>query len=539
VIRKKGSKDSIMKKYTILGSLLALLFCLPTYAQIDCISTNREMDADRIEDLDGRYGLLILSSYNDLVVNSTNTQQKPEVNVKNISDGNYEYQVLFAASDNHRPKVEISHRGSVYSTSLVQLLKPDFLIAYRLIDTPFPIRYDDQTQGNDAILSETDAAVEITTNIEGLEVSVCDELQAKITSSPSIADKNITITTITFAVQRLKDMADRISKTEKEYNTREQRALDNSSTPDSEWEAIDMLKSQLEKLQNELAHMVVVEVYTEQSNKLAISIADMTKPRMKRCYAVLPIVVEKEVFVTECSAYMKEGGRLFARRDYDNAKSAYKNALASNDLVVSMKPTIQDQIAQCDSCIKYEQLAAFSLKRIIAMSGDNSATQLEAAKYAQAGIEFLTVVNNYNPNEFYTQRIEKLQQMMNGFPLVIKFTCVEWRTLSEGDKLDGVEIWTNSGSNEIPSKMTANDKKFRTEIEANPKAYQQVGVTSADGTCEIEFDRKNLPAGLFFRPTGDDKKVIKIKYLSMDDLMKKSSGTFMERQFRLKMYIKQ
>lgn len=85
---------------------------------------------------------------------------------------------------------------------------------------------------------------------------------------------------------------------------------------------------------------------------------------MKKCYAVLPIVVEKNVYVTQCSAFMNEGGKLFGMRKYKEARVAYEDAWNSEDIIPSLRPAIRESIAQCDTCMLYETLAARSIKKI-------------------------------------------------------------------------------------------------------------------------------------------------------------------------------
>lgn len=515
----------------IIWILLTVLIILPVSAQ-SYISNNRDVNADRIEDLDGNSGVLILSTHSDLVISTTNTAHEVTIKPNGLNaDGLYEYCIIINAADTRTPKIEISRRGSVYKTEIVQSVKPNFFIAYRMEEVSNPIRIDDQTKGNDAILDATATALEFTTTIKNLKVECSPKLQAKITTHVSKSDNNITITTVIIPIAILKNAEKAMKEVEQEFNSLDSLLVNSNKTTEAEWERLDKLADKKEQAYNLYAELTNVEIYGEKTNRLSIDISDMG-PRIKKCYAVLPLVIE--TFVTECSFYMKQGGELFSQRKYKEARIAYLNALKVNDSEVNAKPLIYKSIAQCDTCMEYEGLAAGAIKKIELMKKSGTATQKEVARYASAATDFLQIANSYNPNEFYINLIKKMENLLAGMPLNIKFTIVEWKTLQEGGYIPNVEIWTYNGSMPVSSAIFSSDRKFKKILDKQGVYYRQIGISDNQGIAEIELDRKNLPKGVLFRPSDNSKA--KIEYINMPDLLRKSTGTYMKRQFRLKMY---
>lgn len=121
-----------------------------------------------------------------------------------------------------------------------------------------------------------------------------------------------------------------------------------------------------------------------------------------------------------------------------------------------------------------------------------------------------------------------------GLPLKVKFTVVEWKTLSEGEYIPGVEVWAYKGDASVSSQTFSSDKRFKNIVEKEGANYVQVGTSGEGGIVEIELNRADLPKGLLFRPKEDSG--IKMKYLTVNELMHQAKGTYMEKQFRLKMY---
>ena len=80
-----------------LGLFLLLWgFLFPAMAQTECITHSRDLDADRIENLGGQYGLLLFSEHKKLVVNVVNASREFEVirpTAANV-DGLYEYKAV-------------------------------------------------------------------------------------------------------------------------------------------------------------------------------------------------------------------------------------------------------------------------------------------------------------------------------------------------------------------------------------------------------------------------------------------------------------
>ena len=79
-------------------------------------------------------------------------------------------------------------------------------------------------------------------------------------------------------------------------------------------------------------------------------------------------------------------------------------------------------------------------------------------------------------------------------------------------------------------------RKFHKQVERNIQDYVQLGVSDSNGVVEFDFNRTHLPTGLFFCPPKESGS--KINYRSMDELQRQSSGDFMKRQVRLKMFTK-
>ena len=120
-------------------TLILFLGCTTgLFAQNDYISNSRLINEDRIDDLNGDRGILLISKHKDLVIYPVGIEKKDfriKVDGKR-EDGLYEYRVIFNQDATRNPKLEVSREGNVYKTEFTNVIKPDFLIAYLIEGRP-------------------------------------------------------------------------------------------------------------------------------------------------------------------------------------------------------------------------------------------------------------------------------------------------------------------------------------------------------------------------------------------------------------------
>lgn len=253
---------------------------------------------------------------------------------------------------------------------------------------------------------------------------------------------------------------------------------------------------------------------------------------------VLDIPNLSKIYVTQSSAMIAEGGRLYALRKYAEARRAYVNAKNADDVVTDLIPTIESNIAQCDTCLAYEKyvLGAFGKIRELKTLGEGS--QKDLVEYASAAIEYLQVLNRYNEDDFYESRISQLKELVRDLPLQVLFTFVRWVNNASGffeaGSIPNVEVWAFTGTEPPVQKDYTTDKKFM-QMVGRSNEYRQIGLSDANGQADVQFDRQAMPTGLFFRPVGYNDK-IKIQYIDLKGLLQQSQGTYNKRRFRLKMF---
>ena len=523
-----------MKK--LLFILFSCIVSLNIVAQSDYISHSPKENEDRIGDLDDDGGVLILSKRSDLVITVINANQYSIVPKGERPDGIYEYEVVINKNSSREAKIEVNRRGDVFKTSFVVKTKPNFFRAYMIEEVQRPIRMEDQSQANDAVLNAEFAEVEFTTSIPDLIVKCPEALGAKVSTKNKAGDNSIIITSVMIPVRILEAARQKQENTAIAYEKLRKKLVDSSdeNASDSEWEMLDRLEEEAENAESELHSLSNIFISGNGTNLLHVDISDL-KPRQKICYGVLLLKVE--IPVNEFSVKIAEGGRLFGLREYDGARRSFSNALSLEEATDDLIPTVKTNIAQCDSCLLYERYAAGALSKMKKMRDESNGTQEEVVKYASAALEFLQVLNRYNPCDFYSSRIKKLEGIIEDMPLDIKFTIVKWENnyagFYEGARIPNVEIWAHFG-NSIPGPNDyKNDRSFN-KLMGVPD-YRKLGESDGKGEIELHLDRKNLPVGLFFRPVGYKNK-IKIKYMDVKDVLRQSEGTYNKRQFRLKMY---
>lgn len=526
-----------MKKLLLILTLV--LMGMNIHAQSDFISSSPVNEEDCFADLQGKGGILVLSELGDLAI-TINNVKAPQITPKGKrKDGLYAYEIVIDLKDNKTPKVEVNRRGEIYKTDFVVSLKADLMRAYKIEYVKMPIHMEDQTKSNNAILDEKLAEVEISTAIKDLQVVVSPKLNAKITKSVKKNDNSINITTIVIPLENINKAKQEVENLKAEH----QKIFDyidknSSKATQADFDKEQMLRNQIDDAENALNTMMHIGVYANGTNREQIDLEPIG-PRVKLCYGVLLLKQIEKVYVTECSAMMTEGARLYGLRQYDGARRNFVKALNAKDTPGDLIPSINTNILQCDTCLLYEKYALGSLVKMKQMRQAGEANQKDVVKYASGALEFLNVLNKYNPCDFYAERIEKLEKLIEDMPLDLKFTIAKWVNdyagFYEDGKLGNVELWAYYGDDEPQIKMYQTDKKFLSMVNNHANDFKQLGESNDEGVIDIHLVRKDLPKGFFFRPVGYNDR-IKIKYMGATEIMLQSEGEYNKRQIRLKMY---
>ena len=515
-----------MKKIVCLF-ILAAMVCVTAVAQTQYISIKRLEKEDRKASLAGMGGFLIYSKRSDLVIRLTNVKT-PIIERHGIGeDGLYEYSIKVAPEETDHPKLEISKRGDVYSVPEVLKLKPDYYQAYLIEEVENPIRLEDQTRPQDAILDAKLAEVEIETTIQDLQVVYSDSLHATMETKLKEGDNSISVISIKIPIANLKNVEARLAGAQKKCDELYDKMLNNKTSKEEEQEYDRLNEEEIPALKSLLTEMKTIEVFAQGTNRLPISLEGIS-PRSKFRYGVLLLV--KPEYVTEYDARLAEGVRQWNNRNYENAKGEFLKALAAKDAPED-KSLVQANIAECDSCIRYFRAADYALSRMAELKEKGTATQSKVQEYASAAITFITNLNNYNPCEFYSNILAKLEAMVENMPLVVKFTVMQWiddgAGLRQGGGRAQVELWANEGFSHPSPKEYQSERRFKKHV-GDDVFCKKLGETGADGTLVVNFDRKALPKGIFFHAEGDNT----IKYIRMQDIIRNSKDDYQMRQFR-------
>lgn len=525
-----------IRKFLII--IVLLLGIQGVVAQSAYISHRPYEKADRFESLGGRRGILILSKRSDLVITVTNAPEVKASAAQRRSDGLFEYALVLDAESPRQPKIEVNRRGDVDRVDWVIVPKADYFSAYLIEETAKPIRLEDQTAVNSAILDASLCEVEFQTTIPDLIVD-CQELVSRgatIKKGHKQGDASIQITRVIIPIAVIEQAKQESESASKAYQTLYDQLMSQNDAPAAEWEKLDILKAKEAKVAEDYQRLTHLNVYAIGTNQLPVNISGL-RPRSKMVYGVLLRTIIEEKHVSKCAGFMAEGGRQFSLREYKAAKQAFINALNSSDTPADMKPSIRTSIAQCDQCTEYEDwtLRAFARMRNIKSQGGS---QEDAVQAATSAIDYLQNLNRYNPCEFYASRIKQLEASIMSLPLEMQLTTVRWvKNVSgfyEAGKISGVEVWAYKGASTPLAKDYKNDKKFRQMMD-NSTDFVKEGVTDSEGVADLQLNRQDLPTGFFLRPVGYDDK-IKVFYISFNDLMRQSQGTYNKRRFRVKMY---
>jgi len=515
-----------------------LLLPIIGWAQSKYISYSPMGQEDRATANPTECGVLLLSQHADLVITLTNTKDYSITRLGKRQLGYYEYEVLINMASTPNPTLEIGRRGDVNFTKFTMTLRKGVLRAYLIEEVGTPIFMESQNKGNDIVPNEKLAEVEVSSTIAGLKVNVHPDLQASVTTKDKLGDASIKITTIQIPIANIRQPQEHLAQLEREY--RERNAALNEKSSDADFERVDQLETAINKQRELMNSLLAIDVSGPETNHLSIDVSEL-QPRVKMRYGVLQLRTVVREHVSKCAGFLEEGSRLYALRNYDDARRAFAQALTAKDAPNSLKPTIQANIDDCDSCSLYTRYTTASLTKLKRLKEAGNVSQADVAEYYSAAVEYLKVLDKYNPCEYYAKSITALETFIKDMPFTLRFNVVHLTanrvSVGEGGPFAGVEVWAYSGSKTPSPQSYESPRKFRKLMKEEGAKFVLLGVTDAQGIVDTEMRRTALPRGFFLLPVNDNVKV-RIFYKDAEDVMSQAQGTFVKRQFRVKLYHK-
>lgn len=527
-----------MKRGILSLAMLMNLAVLPIGAQSKFISSTPMETENRLADLNGNSGILILSKRRDLVVSVVNSSKATVSPKGKRKDGLYAYEVVIGADDTSSPNIEVSRRGDINRINMVPPIKANYFYTYRVEEVDRPITMENQTTQGDLVADASLAEVEILTTLSDLVVTCPPQLQAKVTKSQKAGDKSVNVTSVVFPVAILQAAKKKAEDARKHHKDLEYKYVENPTkmaVSERQWAELDAAEKAADDAEAEMYKLRSIEVYASNTNHLPIDVIDMTG-REKKSYGILQVQMEKP---SECAIIQQEAGKLFAQRKYAEAKKMFFSSLRAEGMAQYMVPAVKANMAQCDTCVYFENYIVKALGMLDDMKRKASGTQTQVVEVFSTMLDAFNVLEKYNPCEFYEKRIKSLEDKIGEMPLDFKFTFVKWMNsysgFSESGVMPNVEVWAYYGDEEQKLNRYSSDRKFRNLVSRSDQ-YRQVGISDGQGVATLHLLRKNLPSGFFFRPIGYKDKA-RIVYMDTTDLMARQKESYNKLQLRQKMYV--
>lgn len=524
-----------MKK--LLAILLACVAVVSASAQSKYINAQRADEYDSFGDLRGAGGVQLLSKISNLTAYVTNDPSARIAPRGQNADGFYQYDILVDPKFTPNPKIEISKLGDPNRISITAEVKPNNYSAYIIDEFENPIKLDDQSAPNDAYLDAKYGEVEVSGSLDGLKVVVPKALNAQVTESVKPSDQTVKVISVVIPIATIDAARTRADKAQKDLDVINAKLKGASNPSMADIDAQEALEIERDAAVKELDQMRYIMVHANGTNVEKIDVANLS-PRAKKVWAVIPLTVIKEVHSTESNDALLAANQFFAKRDYVHARESYEKALKAKDVDRNDLLMLSNYVAMSDSCLYFERLSKAVVDKLMAMKKSGTASQADLVRYANAGIDQYTRLQNYNPTDFYARMIAILEKMIANQPLEVHFTVVkfvnDYSGFFEGGPIPGAEVWAYYGQGLPTEKDSATEKKFR-KLVAKSSDYKQLDSTDANGEIDLKFDRANLPTAIVFRPTsaaGD----VKTKYYTMREILANPADDFNKRQIRIKMY---
>ncbi len=513
------------------------IWCTAANAQEMISCTRLTADYDQPDSDPDDYGMILLSKTQDIVVTVPNNACDIDYQCVTLrNDGYYEYLVRIKPTEKMSLTKEqrflISHRGSIYSASLLMELKrTDVNYAYRIDDVDVPIYSQSISPETKIVLDDKLAAM--TFKMVGHDINV--EYSPLLQATKSIkkdARANTTTLSLTIPLSNIREQRQLLATLDTQVRDLSARLRADANATEDDYEKLDELSAQLKSASEAFQSLTTIYVWVEGSNRLPVSAADL-QPRSVVAYGIL---IAESKTGTQCKDFVVNAGNAFKSRHYREAKALLSNALNSKDCDEDLKPTIRKQIAECDTCIQWDGMYKAAMARLIEVKkGTGHITQSQEADYYIAILTWLQKLNDINPSDYYQTGISKFSNAISNMPLQMRFSVNRW-DMGDAGTLPDVQIWAYYGTDPLPNIDRMSENKFNNLRVKNLDKYSHLGTTDADGQCTVELNRQQLPDVVFLRYV-TNSAYAPVVYLPVSNLLAKATGSYMKKQFRTRMHV--
>lgn len=464
-----------MKKF-IAFTFALFLFC-PILAQEEDIKLSADYEAtlDRNEAMAGNGGVLIVSPYDDLVIqvtsgNVVNENPKPTI----TDNGQYEYPISINIDKGPEAHFIINRKGSTTKAEFSEKrLRPDYLLGYRVKSVSNPIRLSYQPNVGDMYPSATEGMVEISTAFEFLNIQVPKSLPFEITSGKQENDESINVYKIIVPVGKIKELQKLYEQKSQEFEELDNILIEGGNGDDPRWKKLDQLETEVAELQASVASVQQIDVSAPESNSLSIDISQMG-PRSKMVVAVVPLVqtIIKKEYKNPYDGYMAQAQNAYDLRKYGTAKNLYLQANQAEGITSLQATTAQECATMMDGLSERLQTVKNCASAWKRMQKEGKIQRHLAEDCLELAMTNLAQLFTLTHDDYYEKTRLKYQKILSDFPVVIEGT-IRVKDYDEGvmhiNSLTNCEIYACSSKKD--------------------KEGTYLGRIENDGTFHVQFER--------------------------------------------------